>query len=116
MAKGWYKKKQDLTDEVTSCFLMKMLLVADGTDREPAVTVDVAPGDMAGTAVHGQREVRVARTEGRRPVEAEGTHIPEAGVGPVASGGKEYAVSVAGGNQPPVHSVLRCQGPSAILP
>ena len=58
----------------------------DGTDREPEVTVIVAPVDIGGKEVHVPRVARVVRTGGRGPVEAIGTGTNEIGAVLLAGG------------------------------
>ena len=81
------------------------LFFPDGTDGEPDVTATEAPVHIVGIEAHAPRAVRVVRSEGRRPVVAVGARIVEVGAEPVASSGKEDAVTVGCYHQPAVYAI-----------
>ena len=93
-----------------------MVLFTDGTNGVPVGADETAPADIAGTEAHVPRTERGVRIEGGRPVVTEEPHKVEIGKVPAASGGKEDAVTVNGGNQSSIHTILRDPGPGAILP
>ncbi len=79
------------------------------------VAAVVVTEDTAGIEVDETRVARVARTEGRRPVVAEGPRIVKERVVSVACGRKEDGLAVGARDESSVYSVLGCPGPGTFV-